>query len=50
MLGFLQMTCAAIASTAATLLPLPAAMALAILLFASTALAVLVFRLRLAED
>jgi DHA1 family bicyclomycin/chloramphenicol resistance-like MFS transporter len=43
LLGFLQMSCAALATTATTLLPLPATAAIAIVLTTSTGLAVLVF-------
>ncbi|MFT4097769.1 MAG: multidrug effflux MFS transporter [Rhodoblastus sp.] len=46
LLGFLQMTCAALATTFVTLLPFPPATALAIVLCGSSALAILAFVFR----
>ena len=49
LLGFLQMSCAAVATTANTLLPFPAATAIGILLTVYTGIAFLIFSLRSAR-
>jgi hypothetical protein len=46
LLGFLQMSCAALATTASTLLPMSAAAAMTVVLAVYTGLAVVVFFLR----
>lgn len=49
LLGFLQMSCAALATTANTSLPLPAAASIGLVLTVSTGLAVLIFHCRASE-